>query len=104
MWTRPSWGFPGCLRCPVGAPPARSGVAGSGLGWPETFLNAAMLLGGLRVVDPFHATAGEWLAGVNVLVVGVVFLVPGGVMVARVTNQVIQRVRLGADRMRAGTA
>ena len=33
------------------------------LSWPDAFLNAAMLLGGMGPVDPLHTTAGKWLAG-----------------------------------------
>jgi hypothetical protein len=34
-----------------------------GLAWPDAFLNAAMLLGGMGPVDPLRTTAGKWLAG-----------------------------------------
>jgi hypothetical protein len=46
-----------------------------GLGWPDAFLNAAMLLGGMGPVDPVRTTAGKWLAGGYALFAGVVFLV-----------------------------
>jgi len=45
------------------------------LGWPDAFLNAAMLLGGMGPVDPLRTTAGKWLAGCYALLAGVVFLV-----------------------------
>src|SRR6185295_11029653 len=45
-----------------------------GLGWPESFLNAVMLLGGMGLVDPLHTIAGKWLAGFYALFAGVVFL------------------------------
>jgi hypothetical protein len=32
-----------------------------GRAWPDAFLNAAMLLGGMGPVDPLHTTAGKWL-------------------------------------------
>ena len=49
-----------------------------GLAWPDAFLNAAMLLGGMGPVDPLHTTAGKWLAGLYALLAGVVFLVRAG--------------------------
>lgn len=68
-----------------------------GLTWPDAFLNAAMLLGGMGPVDPLHTTAGKWLAGLYALLAGVVFLVLAGVMLAPVVHHVLQRVHLEAD-------
>ncbi len=71
-----------------------------GLRWPDAFLNAAMLLGGMGPVDPLRTTAGKWLAGFYALFAGVVFLVLAGVMLAPVMHHVLQRFHLesGADR------
>jgi hypothetical protein len=68
-----------------------------GLAWPDAFLNAAMLLGGMGPVDPLHTIAGKWLAGVYALLAGVVFLVLAGVMLAPVVHHVLQRFHLEAD-------
>ena len=68
-----------------------------GLGWPESFLNAAMLLGGMGPVDPLHTTAGKWLAGCYALFAGVVFLVLAGVMLAPVMHHVLHRFHLESD-------
>ena len=65
-----------------------------GLGWPDAFLNAAMLLGGMGPVDPVRTTAGKWLAGGYALFAGVVFLVVAGVMLAPVIHHVLQRFHL----------
>jgi len=76
-----------------------------GLGWPDAFLNAAMLLGGMGPVDPLRTTAGKWLAGFYALLAGVVFLVLAGVMLAPVIHHVLQRFHLEADEEeRAGPA
>ena len=75
-----------------------------GLGWPDAFLNAAMLLGGMGPVDPLRTTAGKWLAGCYALLAGVVFLVLAGVMLAPVIHHVLQRVHLEAAGRRAGQA
>lgn len=71
-----------------------------GLRWPDAFLNAAMLLGGMGPVDPLHTTAGKWLAGLYALFAGVVFLVLAGVMLGPVIHHVLQRFHLEADRQR----
>lgn len=68
-----------------------------GLAWPDAFLNAAMLLGGMGPVDPLRTTAGKWLAGGYALLAGVVFLVLAGVMLAPVIHHVLQRFHLEAD-------
>lgn len=68
-----------------------------GLPWPDAFLNAAMLLGGMGPVDPLRTTAGKWLAGCYALLAGVVFLVLAGVMLAPVIHHVLQRFHLDAD-------
>jgi hypothetical protein len=68
-----------------------------GLPWPDSFLNAAMLLGGMGPVDPLRTTAGKWLAGCYALFAGVVFLVFAGVMVAPVIHHVLQQIHLERD-------
>ncbi len=68
-----------------------------GLDWSDSFLNAAMLLGGMGPVDPLHTTAGKWLAGCYALLAGVVFLVLAGVMLAPVLHHVLQRFHLEDD-------
>jgi len=65
-----------------------------GLPWPDSFLNAAMLLGGMGPVDPLRTTAGKWLAGLYALFAGLVFLVLAGVMLAPVLHHVLQRFHL----------
>ncbi len=65
-----------------------------GLGWAESFLNAAMLLGGMGPVDPLHTTAGKWLAGFYALFAGLVFLVLAGVMLAPVVHHVLHKFHL----------
>ena len=60
-----------------------------GLSWPDAFLNAAMLLGGMGPVDPLHTTAGKLLAGGYALFAGVVFLVLAGVMLTPVMKHAL---------------
>lgn len=68
-----------------------------GLPWADSFLNAAMLLGGMGPVNPLQTTAGKWLAGLYALFAGVVFLVLAGVMLSPVIHHVLQRFHLDDD-------
>lgn len=65
-----------------------------GLSWADSFLNAAMLLGGMGPVDPLHTEAGKWLAGCYALFAGVIFLVLAGVMLAPVIHHTLHRFHL----------
>jgi len=62
-----------------------------GLGWPDAFLNASMLLGGMGPVNPLHTTAGKWLAGLYAMFAGLVVIVVAGVMLAPMVHHVLQR-------------
>ena len=62
-----------------------------GLPWADSFLNAAMLLGGMGPVDHIDSTIGKWLAGVYALFAGIVFLVVAGAMLAPVVHHVLHR-------------
>jgi hypothetical protein len=65
-----------------------------GLSWTDSFLNAAMLLGGMGPVDRLHTTLGKWLAGGYALFCGLVFIVLAGVMLAPVIHSVLHRFHL----------
>lgn len=67
-----------------------------GLPWPDAFLNAAMLLGGMGPVNTIQTTLGKWLAGGYALFAGVVFLVVAGTMLAPVIHHVLHRFHLEA--------
>src|ERR1700694_1922089 len=60
------------------------------LGWSSSFLNAAMLLGGMGPVDPLKTEAGKWLAGTYALLAGLVGLVVAGVMRAPMIHHGLQ--------------
>ena len=59
------------------------------LGWPDAFLNSAMLLGGMGPVDQLHTTLGKWLAGFYALFAGLVVIVVAGAMLAPVVHHVL---------------
>ena len=69
-----------------------------GLDWPDAFLNASMLLGGMGPVNSLHTTAGKLLAGLYALFAGVVFLVLAGVMLTPAIHHVLQRFHLERER------
>jgi hypothetical protein len=70
------------------------------LPWPDAFLNAAMLLGGMGPVNPLKTEAGKWLAGGYALFAGLFFIVLAGVMLAPAIHAVLYRFHLetAADR------
>ena len=67
------------------------------LPWPDAFLNAAMLLGGMGPVDRLQTTAGKWLAGGYALFAGLVFIVLAGVMLGPVIHAVLHRFHLETE-------
>ena len=80
-----------------------AGMAGyhslEGLSWLDSFLNAAMLLGGMGPVgDGPQTSAGKLFAGVYALYSGMVFLVAAGLLLAPVFHRVLHRFHWEADR------
>ena len=72
----------------------------AGLDWPDSFLNAAMLLGGMGPVDHIDTNVGKWLAGLYALFAGIVFLVVAGAMLAPMVHHVLHRFHAESDRAR----
>ena len=68
------------------------------LPWPDAFLNAAMLLGGMGPVDRLQTTEGKILAGAYALFAGLVFIVLAGTMLSPVIHAVLHRFHLETDR------
>lgn len=71
------------------------GMAGyhwiGGLGWVDSFLNAAMILGGMGPVDPMVHDAGKIFSGCYALFSGLVFIALAGFLVAPVAHRVLHR-------------
>jgi hypothetical protein len=65
-----------------------------GLAWPDAFLNAAMLLGGMGPVDRVSTLTGKWLVGLYALFAGLVFIVTAGIMLGPVVHAVLHRFHL----------
>ena|ERR1700674_133200 len=75
-----------------------AGMAGyhwlEGLSWLDSFLNAAMILGGMGPVAPLQTPAGKVFAGVYALYSGMLLLVLVGVLLAPVLHRVLHRFHL----------
>lgn len=61
------------------------------LDWSDSFLNAAMLLGGMGPVNALHTTSGKWLAGLYALFAGLVVIVVAGAMLAPMFQHILRK-------------
>jgi hypothetical protein len=68
-----------------------------GLGWLDSLLNAAMLLGGMGPVDPIPGVPGKLFASFYALFAGVVFLAISGILVAPFAHRLLHRLHLDTD-------
>ena len=62
-----------------------------GLAWRDSFLNAAMLLGGMGPVNAPQTNIGKVFAGLYALYAGLVFVVAAGIIVAPVVHRMLHR-------------
>ena len=67
------------------------------LNWIDSFLNAAMILGGMGPVDLLHTNAGKIFAGIYALYSGVVLLVVAGVLFAPALHRMLHHFHLGDE-------
>ena len=63
----------------------------AGLDWPDSFLNAAMLLGGMGPVETPVTRGGKLFAGFYALYSGIFFLVSVGIVLAPVFHRVMHK-------------
>lgn len=68
-----------------------------GLGWVDSLLNAAMLLGGMGPVNQLHTTSGKLFASFYAMYCGVIFLVVAGILLAPIIHRFIHHFHLEAD-------
>ena len=67
-----------------------------GLSWLDSFLNAAMLLGGMGPVAELHTSAGKVFAGLYALYSGMILLVIVGLLLAPVIHRFLHSFHLEA--------
>jgi hypothetical protein len=83
------------------------GVAGyrvfAGLSWVDSYLNAAMILGGMGQVDVLRTTAAKVFAATYALFAGTVFVAGVGVVMAPFIHRTMHHFHVGG-RSAGGTA
>jgi hypothetical protein len=62
-----------------------------GLAWPDAFLNAAMLLGGMGPVESPATFGGKLFAGCYALFAGMLFLAVSAIVLAPVVHRILHR-------------
>ncbi|MHB8534650.1 MAG: hypothetical protein ACYDBW_04305 [Sulfuricaulis sp.] len=65
-----------------------------GLSWIDSFLNAAMLLGGMGPVNNPITFSGKLFAGLYALYCGLVVILVAGVLLAPVLHRLLHRLHL----------
>lgn len=73
------------------------------LEWRDSFLNAAMLLGGMGPLKTDLTPAGKLFAGTYALYAGLVFLVAAGIVLAPILHRVLHRFHWDEEEGRRGT-
>ena len=69
----------------------------AGFGWVDSFLNAAMILGGMGPVGDLRTTASKVFAALYALYSGVVFLVVAALMLTPIFHRVLHRFHWDAE-------
>ncbi|HEX3928430.1 MAG TPA: hypothetical protein VHW65_10565 [Gemmatimonadales bacterium] len=69
----------------------------AGFSWLDSFLNAAMLLGGMGPVGEIHTTAGKVFAGFYALYAGLVLIVASAVLLTPVLHRLLHYLHLEGD-------
>ena len=67
------------------------------LGWLDSFLNAAMLLGGMGPVNAPQTPGGKLFAGMYALYAGLVFLLAAGFVFAPIAHRLLHRFHFEGD-------
>ena len=69
-------------------------------GWVDSFLNAAMLLGGMGPVGDIPSAPGKVFAGIFALYAGLVLIVVAATMLTPVIHRVLHRLHLEDGRQK----
>jgi hypothetical protein len=65
-----------------------------GLSWIDSLLNASMILGGMRPVDPLHSTAAKLFASFYALFSGLAFVGIASLMLAPFAHRLLHRFHI----------
>ena len=65
--------------------------------WIDSFVDAAMILGGMGPVNPIKTEGGKLFAGLYALYSGLVFLLAAGVLFAPILHRFMHRFHLEMD-------
>lgn len=69
-----------------------------GYGWVDSFLNAAMLMGGMGPVGTLHTDAGKIFAGIYALYCGFIVLVAIGIFAAPIFHRFLHHFHLESEK------
>jgi hypothetical protein len=69
-----------------------------GLSWTDSFLNAAMILGGMGPVDPMKTEAGKLFAGAYALYSGLAFLVLASLIFGPIAHRILHHFHYDSRR------
>lgn len=67
------------------------------MSWIDSFLNAAMILGGMGPVDTLHTQAGKLFAGIYALFSGLMFLVAAGLFFSPLVHRLLHKFHFEAE-------
>jgi hypothetical protein len=77
------------------------GIAGyhyfGSLPWVDSFLNAAMILGGMGPVNPLNTVSAKVFAGLYALFSGVVFIGVAGLIIAPFAHRLLHHFHVDED-------
>ena len=68
-----------------------------GLSWVDSFLNAAMLMGGMGPVNSLHTDAGKVFAGIYALYCGFIVLVAVGIFATPIFHRFLHHFHLESE-------
>jgi hypothetical protein len=64
------------------------------MSWVDSFLNAAMILGGMGPVGDLPTSTSKIFAGCYALYAGVVFIAVAGILIAPVAHRILHKMHL----------
>jgi uncharacterized membrane protein YiaA len=63
--------------------------------WTDSFLNAAMLMGGMGPMNELHTEGGKIFAGIYAMYCGLVFIIAVGLLLAPVFHRFLHKFHVG---------